>query len=429
LTFSLSAQEVGPNGELVYSYPIKLPPGTNGVGPELALGYNSFSGNGMCGLCWSLSGIPVIGRDGSYEIDFSKTDKEMHYIFNGQKLIYTDSANDGDGYFHTERESFVRIQAEGTADSIDHWIITQKGGTKMYFGYMTIMHSANTDGRVEALGHSGRALLWSLSKVEDVHGNYYIIEYNEDIEHGDYYPRRITYTKNDAHPLNAYRKVEFSYEPRTDHGPLYIPTLMDVDKRLKYIMVFVGGNLLRKYRLDYEYSSSTGRSRLVEIQEYGSGGDWPTTLEVDPSYVPEGSVLPAVSFEWSEKGDGTFQDVSLGTESGITDISWEHYNVCGRGDFNGDGLSDLYLFHAREDGRSKGDPDDHVWLSNGDGTFQDVSLETSSGITGEEYHKYGVCEQGDFNGDGLSDLYLFHARDDGRSKGSSDDHVWLGYAL
>jgi hypothetical protein len=118
--FSLSAQEVGPNGELVYSYPIKLPTGTNGVGPKLALTYNSHGGNGMCGLGWSLSGIPVIGRDNSYGIVFAKRDREMHYIFNGQKLIYADPASCGDGYFHTERESFVRIQAEGTLDNIDY---------------------------------------------------------------------------------------------------------------------------------------------------------------------------------------------------------------------------------------------------------------------------------------------------------------------
>jgi hypothetical protein len=52
--------------------------------------------------------------------------------------------------------------------------VTQKDGTKMYFGYMTALHSAGTDGRIEAVGKNGRALLWSLSKVEDVHGNYYI---------------------------------------------------------------------------------------------------------------------------------------------------------------------------------------------------------------------------------------------------------------
>ena len=84
----LSAQEVAPNGSFMYSYPIKTPPGTNGIGPSLSLVYNSSMGNGILGMGWSLGGLSVIVRDPSYGINFNEND---HYIYNGQKLIPIDA--------------------------------------------------------------------------------------------------------------------------------------------------------------------------------------------------------------------------------------------------------------------------------------------------------------------------------------------------
>ena len=92
----------GSGGNLHHTYPITLPPGTMGMQPQLSLTYNSNKGNGICGVGWSINGIPVITRDRSYPVSFNGNDQ---YIYNGQRLIPGD-----DGYYHTERESFVRIE-------------------------------------------------------------------------------------------------------------------------------------------------------------------------------------------------------------------------------------------------------------------------------------------------------------------------------
>jgi hypothetical protein len=59
----LFSQEVTPWGSFTYKYPLKLPPGTNGMGPELALVYDSFSGNGILGMGFSIQGLSIITRD------------------------------------------------------------------------------------------------------------------------------------------------------------------------------------------------------------------------------------------------------------------------------------------------------------------------------------------------------------------------------
>lgn len=46
--------DVNPDGSFSRSIPIEIPPGRNGIQPNLALVYNCNSGNGMLGVGWSL---------------------------------------------------------------------------------------------------------------------------------------------------------------------------------------------------------------------------------------------------------------------------------------------------------------------------------------------------------------------------------------
>jgi len=53
---------VNPDGSFSETLPIEIPAGRQGMQPRLALSYNSNSGNGIAGVGFSLSGLPVITR-------------------------------------------------------------------------------------------------------------------------------------------------------------------------------------------------------------------------------------------------------------------------------------------------------------------------------------------------------------------------------
>jgi len=79
-------------GTTNYSVPIVTPPGTNGMGPNLALSYNSGGGDGWMGAGWSLTGLGSIERRGpDYGPAPSYTSSDTFVLnMNGsKKLVYT----------------------------------------------------------------------------------------------------------------------------------------------------------------------------------------------------------------------------------------------------------------------------------------------------------------------------------------------------
>ncbi len=112
---------VSPSGAATYTIPIQVPPGIAGMAPKLALVYNSQSGNGLFGMGWSLSGLSAITRcprtraqDGMIGgVNFDANDR---YCLDGQRLVLVSGTYGAAGSeYRTERESFSKIVANGTA--------------------------------------------------------------------------------------------------------------------------------------------------------------------------------------------------------------------------------------------------------------------------------------------------------------------------
>lgn len=412
---------VSPSGSASYSIPIAVPAGTTGLQPKITLQYDSMAGNGPAGMGWSIGGLSAIGRcptsltlDGTAAgapgvdpVDYDANDK---YCLNGQRLVPVSGVYGANGTeYRTTQDEFSRIISYGTAGSGPQWFkVWRKSGEIIEFG--------NTaDSRIEALGRSDVAV-WAVNRLSDTVGNYETFTYAEDATNGGYRISRIDYTGNDAQSLVPYNRVEFIYAARADVMRSWqAGSKMTLDQRLTNIKVYADATLYRDYQIAYETTLPlSARSRPASVTECATNT---TTSSLD--------CFPPTTFLWSQDGQATLTTVSLAGAPGISGVAYDAYNVSASGDFNGDGLTDLYLVHTDDSGQANGNATqtDHVWLADGSGGFQDIAVSAAERLPGN----YGVAATGDFNGDGLTDLYVYKVDEVGRrdNSGTIPDYLSL----
>lgn len=177
---------------------------------------------------------------------------------------------------------------------------------------------------------------WHLNKVMDVHGNFYEVRYRKDS--GEIYPAKIIYTQSTQGGISRFRVVEFDYDEssRPDRSIGYgsgghVETkwrLRDITVKVNVVTFFgflipFTGDQVRRYHLSYGTSSTTGRSQLISIQEFGSD---------------DSSSLPPTQFQWQNKILSGLPDNYLPGQ-GLND----NYTSA---DVNGDGLQDILWYDA-----------------------------------------------------------------------------------
>ncbi len=392
----ISRADVGPDGSFNYSVDIKLPPGTGGMAPKLALTYNSNAGNGMVGVGWSLQGLPAITRDTTYPINYDGNDK---YIGPGGRLVVANDPDyEGSGtVYHTEYESFSRFEMHGdqggNPSEPSYWVETKPDGTKFYYGY----NDNSQNAQVKALDHDPYIRVWALSKVEDIYGNYYLVKYDQD--NGELYPDKIIYTKNDTSGISQYRTVDFNYiteeDPatadhpggRSDYYPSYAQSSrVETRRYLREIIVnvdedtfwgFLSNNLTRRYLLNYDISNNSNKMLLKSIIEYGHDN-------IKNKNIAEINWLNEDIISFSPGG----QDTLL--PNGFPDNYERSY-----ADINGDGKTDLLLHYQNNTTVYS-----NIYLSDGNG----FNYAGSFNISGLGYSYKRTLT--DVNGDGRSDLVL-----------------------
>ncbi len=244
-----------------YRIPIRVPPGTAGMQPDLALTYRSGGSDGWVGFGWDL-GVPAIRRSTKFGVpryaDDAADPAHDRFVLGDDNLAEFSEID-----YATELESYARIRRVNRGTAEEFWEVTRGDGRVLVFG-----DTAGT--RIEKA--PGQIFAWLLHTETDVLGNGLTYAYDTTTDPGVAYLSQITYTSHPGEAAMNTRTVSFTLESRPD------PFLtcqagfpQQTNFRLGQITVALGGQLVRRYDLIYATSPS-GRSLLEEIRMVGSDG-------------------------------------------------------------------------------------------------------------------------------------------------------------
>jgi len=364
-------------GAAGYKIPIKVPPGRNGLTPDISLNYNSYFKNGWIGVGWTLD-MGAIRRSTRYGVDYDADD----YVYeqNGSTKDLVSKTDDwGADYYGAKIEGdFSKYYFNSTTGG---WEVTTKDGTRYLYG-------SSDDSRQFDPDNNLRIFKWCLDSVEDTNGNYMTISYIKDQE--QIYLNQVDYAGNGSLAPSNY--VKFYIEDRDDNEVMHTSNFKVVTaKRLKTIEVQANGETVGVYALQYTQGTGTSRSLISSIQKYGSDA----TLDGEGS-ISGGSSLAPMNFQYQQTEDNFNRSLHS------LELTFDGARVYAQGDYNGDGKSDFLLADSTEHGRIvNANTRTYTYLSNGDGSFDQIQYSLDIDFGGAR-----VYAQGDYNGDGKSDFLL-----------------------
>jgi RHS repeat-associated protein len=206
--------EGGSSGAFTYSYPIEMPPVPGGLAPQVNLGYNSQTVDGLTSS--TNNQASWIGDGWDYEPGYIQRDYEScaqtskktgdlctsssdttTLSLNGTQTTLVDDPSTG---WHAEADNGDRISyktgtTNGTTDG-DYWVVTDPDGTSYYFGLNELPGFQSGDAQTNSAwtvpvynptsGKScynpacNEAWQWNLDYVTDSHGDAMAFFYNTE---------------------------------------------------------------------------------------------------------------------------------------------------------------------------------------------------------------------------------------------------------
>ncbi|QQR87609.1 MAG: hypothetical protein IPJ76_05115 [Flavobacteriales bacterium] len=307
---------VSATGGATYTIPIAVPPGTNGVAPQLAITYSSQAGDGQLGMGWGISGlssIAMVNRDMHNStlvapMQFSPDDQ---YELDGLSLVPINGGAQGaDGtIYDTEVAQYAEVVSHGPQPELGpyYFTVVTKDGLRYWYGEGDASVRANGNWPVE----------WKMNKWMDLNGNYVNYVYETDPVDDETYLDRIEYTGNDAANLAPYNHIEFVYSQRDDRTQTWVNGCRFWRTRLlDAIKVYAEGQHVRTYELRYA-QRHLGRSFLNSVTVSNAG----ETEWMHPTIFKYGDI-------------DVVHDVD---QYAINDAQVKYFT----GDFDGNGMSDV----------------------------------------------------------------------------------------
>jgi len=326
------------SGTFSYSIPIKVPPGRNGMQPNLSLVYRSTNGHSWVGQGWDLNpgrierstkdGVPKYNSASnppdSDEDPMTPLDNPDTYIYTtsagGNQLVYTGTDNSptsptyGCGIYHADVDSgsFVRFIHHPDPKPVNAgggwWEVWMKDGRKAYFGgkgafdkSACLYDLAHFNDAAGEFSSGWGVFHWGLVREEDstVDGNAIVYEYVKLSIENNMYLSNISYNYDG---ITAMASIAFTIEERDVDKPwasyresYRSKAKIISDFFLRYIDESVAGRpspRIRKYELTYwPLDVPKGRtiSCLKSVKEFGE---------------TDADSFPAISLAYSESGGG-----------------------------------------------------------------------------------------------------------------------------
>ncbi|WNO08554.1 FG-GAP-like repeat-containing protein [Teredinibacter sp. KSP-S5-2] len=390
--------KVNESGAATYSFPIMSAVGTAGVTPQVSLNYISSGPNGTAGLGWHLASGGAITRCGQTlsldrnpgSISWGSDDR---FCINGQRLLVVSGSYGSIGStYKTEVDGGLFVTAVGGAiGNPDYFKVEGKDGSHAYYGGEGIHNSEQTayDEAGNVLGD--KVLTWAESHFEDSVGN--PISYTYINDQTLFALDRINFAYGQSPNPGAHIKI--NYQEREDYLHGYVSGYrFNTRKRIVSIDSFSNGNLLRKYKLNYDQRganiSTDKLSRLSGIEECVS-----TT-----------NCLPETKFEWKTP--------NIGIPSNYTksiSLSNSNYQVGATTylDINGDGRRDLAWVGTTYANNQYTQRIYYAFTQDGSSQFTEMSIGNAS-FTSSSFVPAELVPI-DYNGDGRQDLLVKNTED------------------
>ncbi len=368
-------------GAMRYSEPIAVPQGHPGMTPDLTLRYSSTAGNGVVGTGWTFM-VPSIERLTLRGLPEYDRGDEM--VANGSdQLVRVASASGAATYRSRFEQAFVRYTWREVADGTGgYWTAEFPDGRIGYYG-ADAAGALVPDARLEQAGDTFR---WMLVEVVDPFDHR--LRYEYDASSGTPLLTAVHWVHG-ADGAPRYR-VELEYEDRTDTTSDASPGFEELLRvRLSAFRVSARGEVIRRYRLDYEDpTTSGGVSRLASVRCFGrEGGLYPIVHRFTYSRSITGVC-------GAEMCDRPFV-VDMGSVSGAAGLSRGESTLI---DINGDALPDLLDTSVER----------HRFFLNrldteGQGHFDSAPVESAVGRRTPFALAQASVQVLDVNGDGFTD--------------------------
>ena len=351
-------------GQLTGTIPLEVPSGRNGLQPNLAVVYSSAAGESWLGRGWDLN-PGVIERQTKFGVNYGGDD----YVFRSSGVTRELVRTTGNEYRANIEQDFTRI--EKITGGTPYFMATDTSGTKYFFG-----QQANA-----RVAQGNNIFRWALNRVEDPDGNYMLLTYTR--HRGQLYLATIRYTGNGSLPPTNTVTFQLEDRPSYDVTVGYRPNFeLTTAKRLKQIDLTVNEQTsMGAYTFSYIENHDTLRPQLARIDRESADVAQRASTYVELEY----RAFSGYQEEFVDESSWAFGWCAGGS----------HYH---RGDFNGDGIEDLWCL------TSGGYPG--VLVSNGEDAFTDIGGQFTSAAD-----RCDELQAGDVTGDGQSDLVCVRYQD------------------